>query len=155
MGRFASNRQIKGQSYSIQLPQATTAFNYGNPAVIGSIRFVTDTNVVQYYDATNSIWQTFAKVGNATIKKDSSLTPLGGGATLSTPNSVLTTFTMSTSYASGSEAQVLVFLGGVYQNPGVAYTFSGTASTTVTFTSAPPTGQVLVILHNFASTTTP
>jgi len=151
MGRYASNRQLKGQSYSVQLPQSGTAFNYGNPAVVGAIRYNLTTNKVEYFDATN--WQTFAKVSNATIVKDSSATPQGGGLTLSTPNSVLTAFTMSYSYASGLESQVLVFLGGVFQNPGVAYTFNGT--TTITFTSAPPTGQALVILHNFASTATP
>jgi hypothetical protein len=43
-----------------------------------------------------------------------------------------------------------VFIGGVFQNPGVNYTFGGT--TTATFTSPPPFGQAVVILHNFAST---
>ena len=62
-----------------------------------------------------------------------------------------TQFTMSKSYGSGSEANVLVFVGQVYHNPGIAYTFNGT--TTVTFTSAPATGtNNILLLHNFSST---
>jgi len=59
---------------------------------------------------------------------------------------------MGYSYTSGQEAQVIVYVGNVYQNPTVAYTFNGT--TTITFTSPPPLGQTVVILHNLASTIT-
>jgi hypothetical protein len=145
MGRYASNRQLKSQSYSIQLPQAGTAFNYGNPAVLGAIRFNVNTNSIQYYDAAGN-WQTLAITNYYNVVKDSSATPQGGGLTLTTPTGTLTTFTMSYAYNSGQESNVLIFVGNIFQQPGVSYTFNGT--TTVTFTTAPPLGQSVTILHN-------
>jgi hypothetical protein len=58
---------------------------------------------------------------------------------------------MSKTYTSGQEAQVLVFLNTVYQNPGVNYTFNGT--TNIHFTSVPGAAAVILVLHNIASTT--
>jgi hypothetical protein len=58
---------------------------------------------------------------------------------------------MSKTYNSGQEAQVLVFLNTVYQNPGINYTFNGT--TNIHFTSVPTGGAVILVLHNIASTT--
>ena len=44
-----------------------------------------------------------------------------------------------------SETDILVFVGGVFQNPGVSYTVDGTDD--ITFTSAPPNGETIIILH--------
>ena len=144
MGRFASNRQLKAQSYSIQLPQAGTAFPYGNPAVIGEIRYNLNTNSVQFYDGYG--WQNIAVTNFNNITKDSTSSPQGGGATLAAATGTLTTFTMSYAYNSGQESNVMIYVGNIYQQPGVSYTFNGT--TTVTFTTAPPLGQTVTILHN-------
>ena len=40
---------------------------------------------------------------------------------------------------------ILVFVGGVFQNPATAYTVDG--STTITFTSSPPNLENIVVLH--------
>lgn len=147
MGRFVNNRELHSQSYAFRMPYGASAIRPSAP-VNGQFRFNTDTNVVEVYY--NSTWNTLAKVGNATIIKDSQGNYTGSN--LESTDGTRTTFTMSQSYASGKEAQVLIYVGSIFQNPGVAYTFNGT--TTVTFTSAPPLGQTIVILHNLPSTLT-
>jgi len=148
MGRFLKNRDIESQGYSARLPVGPTALRTSSP-VSGLIRFNTDTNRVEVYY--NSVWNDLAKVGVSQIVKDSQ----GAGApgsNLEAADGTRTTFTMSKSYTAGQEAQVLIYVGNIFQNPGIAYTFNGT--TTVTFTSPPPLGQTIIILHNFPSTDT-
>jgi hypothetical protein len=148
MGRFLKNRELDSQGYSTRMPVGTTALRTNTP-VNGLFRFNTDTNRVEVYY--NSIWNDLAKVGVSQIVKDSQ----GAGApgsNLESADGTRTTFTMSKIYASGQEAQVLIYVGNIFQNPGVAYTFNGT--TTVTFTSPPPLGQTIIILHNLPSTDT-
>ena len=59
---------------------------------------------------------------------------------------------MSHTYNLGEEAQTLVYVNTVWQNPGVNYIFNG--STNIHFTSVPGTAAVIVVLHNYATTTT-
>jgi hypothetical protein len=61
---------------------------------------------------------------------------------------VSTGFTMSVAHDSGNEAEVLVFVGSIYQNPGVAYVTNGTA---IDFTSPPDLDSPIIMLHNFNS----
>ena len=61
-----------------------------------------------------------------------------------TPNSSTTTFVLD--YAVGSAASVMVFYGGVYQIPGVAYSVSGGGSS-ITFSEAPTTGTTLTLVY--------
>lgn len=145
MGRYLKDRELKSSGYAIRLPVGSTSLRPQSP-VEGLIRYNPDlTNVVGtvvggveiYF---NNKWNTMAKEGATSIVKDA-YSGLGGGNR---------TFTMSYSYASGQEAQVLVFIGGVFQNPTSTYQFNGT--TTITFSSAPPLGQTILVLHNFAST---
>jgi hypothetical protein len=139
MGRMIKNAVPRNASHAIGLPIGTSAIGPDSPTV-GQTRWNTTTSRFEYY--TGSVWGAVAHEGNVTIVKDS----FSGNSTLGN-----TTFTMSKSYTSGSEAQVLVFVGQTYQNPGVAYTFNG--STTITFTSVPATGtNNILLLHNFAST---
>lgn len=148
MGRFVKNREIESQSYSARMPFGPTALRTSTP-VNGLFRFNTDTNRMEvYYNAT---WNTMAKVGVVEIVKDSQ-GAAPPGANLESANGSRTTFTMSRSYTAGQETQVLVYVGNIFQNPGVAYTFNGT--TTITFTSPPPLGQTIIILHNLPSTDT-
>jgi len=149
MGRFLKNTELGGQGYSTRMQTGTSALRNGNP-VDGLFRFNTDTQLVEVYY--NSTWNSVAKVGVSTIVKDSQGAG-SPGSNLEAADGSRTTFTMSQSYASGKEAQVLIYVGNIFQNPGVAYTFNGT--TTVTFTSPPPLGQTIIILHNFPSTATP
>jgi hypothetical protein len=149
MGRFVKNREVPSQGYSARMPNGGTALRTSSP-VSGLFRFNEDTNLVEVYYS--GAWNSVAKVGVSTIVKDSQGAG-SPGANLEAADGSRVTFTMSQSYASGKEAQVLIYVGNVFQNPGVAYTFNGT--TTVTFTSPPPLGQTIIILHNFPSTATP
>jgi hypothetical protein len=148
MGRFLKNRELHSQSYAYRMPFGPSALRPGAP-VDGQFRYNTDTGRVEVYY--NNTWNTVAKVGSATIVKDSQGAS-APGANLGSADGVISTFTMSKAYTSGQEAQVLVYVGNIFQNPGVAYTFNGT--TTITFTSPPPLGQTIIILHNFPSTDT-
>jgi len=137
MGRMIKNAGPKTASHAFALPLGTNSIA-PDSAVVGQTRWNTFTNRFEYYNG--SSWAATAHEGTVNIIKDS----FSG-------NTVATQFTMSKSYSSGSEANVLVFVGQVYQNPGVAYTFNGT--TTVTFTAAPATGtNNILLLHNFSST---
>ena len=152
MGRYLKDRELKSAGYAIRVPVGSQALQPpASLSVPGLVRYNTDTNKLEYYN--NTAWQSVAKEGIVLIVKDSNdgLT-LNGGAALQATDGSRTTFTMSQSYSSGSESQVLVFTGGVFQNPKQAYTFNGT--TTITFSTAPPTGQALVILHNLPGTVT-
>jgi hypothetical protein len=148
MGRFVKNRNIPTQGYAVRMPYGPSSLRPSNP-VTGLFRFNEDTTQVEVYY--NGVWNSVAKVGAATIVKDSQGAPSPGSNLLPADGSA-TTFTMSQSYSAGQEAQVLVYVGNVFQNPGVAYTFNGT--NVITFTSPPPLGQTIIILHNFASTVT-
>jgi hypothetical protein len=145
MGRFLKNRELDSPGYAYRMPYGPSSLRPGAP-VDGQFRYNTDTGRVEFYY--NSTWNTVAKVGSSTVVKDSQ----GSGSNLGSADGVTVTFTMSYAYSAGQEAQVLVYVGNIFQNPGVAYTFNGT--TTVTFTSPPPLGQTIIILHNFPSTDT-
>lgn len=138
MGRFiksSATTTLKEESTgSITLPSGTTAERSVSPAP-GDIRFNTDANALEYYDSTFSQWEFLPKVGTVLITKDSFT---GDGST--------TVFTMSVTPA--NEDTIFVFVGNVHQNPGVAYTVSGS---TITFSSAPPDTHTIVILHGFDS----
>jgi hypothetical protein len=140
MGRFARNRKLEGESGATAVlpPVGPSSLRPVSP-VDGLFRFNSDNTVMEVYY--NSVWNNVAKEGVSTVVKDQFTGSVG-----------VVTFTMSYSYAASKEAQVLVFVGGVFQVPGTAYTFNG--STTITFATQPPLGQTVVILHNFPSTVT-
>lgn len=137
MGRHLKNTKIKVGEYTVRLPFGSTTQRPASP-VVGQMRYNTTTNAVEIY--INGNWRQNTVVGPVTIVKDSFS---GDGST--------TVFgAMSYSYTASQEAQVLVFIDNVHQNPGVAYTFNGT--TNITFTSPPPNGKTIIVLHNYSST---
>jgi hypothetical protein len=140
MGRFARNRKLEGESGATAVlpPVGPSSLRPVSP-VNGLFRFNSDNTVMEVYY--NSVWNNVAKEGVTTIVKDQFTGAIGK-----------TTHTMTYSYAAGKEAQILVFVGGVFQVPGTAYTFNGT--TTITFATQPPLGQTVVMLHNYPSTVT-
>lgn len=140
MARFVRNRNLQNYkpSTALRMPTGGTGIRPVSP-VEGLFRFNSDTKTVEVYY--NSVWNSVAKEGVSNIVKDQFT---GTGAT--------NTFVMSYSYVNGKEAQVLIFVGGVFQVPGTAYSFNGT--TTLTFATNPPLGQTIVVLHNFPSTVT-
>lgn len=138
MGRYVKNSRIqKADQYAVKLPDGPTTLRPTDP-VIGQFRFNTTTNETEVYY--NNTWNTFTMQGNVTVVKD---TFTGDGSTL-------VFGPMTYSYTAGEEVLTVVFIENIHQNPNVSYTFNGTTS--VTFTSAPPNGHNIIVLHRFAST---
>ena len=138
MGHLLKNTKFRSGSYALGIPVGTNSVG-PNPAVVGQTRWNTSTSSIEFYDG--SSWQSVAQEGSVQIVKDAF-----------TGDNVNNVFgAMSYSYSGGEEAQVLVFLNTVYQNPGVNYTFDGT--TNITFTSTPTSSATILVLHNFSSTT--
>ena len=140
MGRFLKNTRIPSAGSGAILPAGGTALRPPT-AIRGDIRFNTDTNLVEVYY--NSTWNSLTKIGAVNITKDTF-----------TGDSSQTIFTMSNNpapYAATptDDNKVIVVVGNVFQNPSVAYTPLGNQ---ITFTSAPPFGQTVIVLHGFAST---
>lgn len=133
VGRLLKNDTIETGSSAIVVPTGTTGQRPTTPAN-GQIRYNSSDNVMEMY--VNSAWVTIAKVGLVSIVKD---TFTGDGST--------TAYTASQSIA--NEQDVIVHVGNVHQNPGVAYTVSGT---TITFTSPPPDTHTIIVQHGYNST---
>ena len=139
MGHMLKNTVFKSGSYALGVPTGTSSIG-PSPAANGQTRYNTTTGKLEFYN--NSVWNAVAKEGTVNIVKDS----FSG-------NTVQTDFTMSKTYSSAnSEANVLVFVGQIYQNPGVAYTIAANTNV-IHFTGAPASGSDnILILHNFSST---
>lgn len=139
MGRYLKNTQLQGGSYSVQLPLGTNVLGPDSPQP-GQIRFNQSNNKIEFYF--NGVWNQIAKIGTVPIVVDDFV---GDGSQ--------TVFTMSQS-AENSNA-VIVTIGGVYQQPGINYTVSGT---TIIFTSPPPAPTLpnspnrINVVHNINST---
>jgi hypothetical protein len=129
MGQFLKNRQLQSGSTGVVLPTGSSANRPDNP-VFGMIRYNTDSGFVEYFNGT--IWSALSPSGSITYDVD---TFTGDGST--------TAFTMS--QAESSVEQIQVFVGSIYQEPTTAYTVNG--SFTITFTSAPPSGQSINVIH--------
>ena len=136
MGRSLKNTKIKVGETTAKLPGGSTTLRPSSSSN-GQIRYNTTDNVLEAY--INGSWSTLRVAGAASITKD---TFTGDGSTL-------VFGPMSFSYTAGQEKTVLVFINNVFQNPGVAFTFDGT--TNITFTSPPPLGHTIVLLHGYAS----
>lgn len=137
MARFVKAGQFTSlndkQSGGLKLPDGTSTQRSPAP-LAGEVRYNTTTNNFEFYNG--SSYQNVAVKGTVTITKDSFT---GDGSTLA--------YTLSITPA--DENNILVFVGNVFQNPDVAYTLSGA---TITFASAPPLSQTVVVLHGFDST---
>jgi hypothetical protein len=119
------------------LPVGTTAQRPGT-GVSGMFRYNTTSNSIEYYD--NDSWESvsssFTLATSQTFNGDDSTTAF-----------TLSSLTGSDSY---TVAGVLVMLNGVVQEPTTVYGISGT---TLTFTTAPATGD-LIEVRKFTTTTT-
>lgn len=129
---FNHNKVNFARQDAIGVPIGTTAQRPSTPRP-GDIRFNVLLNTLEAYDPVN-LWQPIRIPGTATIVKD---TDTGDGST--------TAFNML-STAPVDENNILVFINNIFQEPDSAYTVSGT---TITFTSAPPNGHVIVALGGF------
>jgi hypothetical protein len=135
MGRHLKNDRIRTAGSGAVMPFGPTSLRPLTP-ISGDFRFNTDTNLVEVYYSAQ--WNTLTREGPVNVTKD---TLTGDGTTVA--------FTMSKNYSAGQETRIIAVVGNIFQNPGVAYTVSGT---TITFTSAPPFGQTVIVLHGYAST---
>jgi len=135
MGRFLKTVNVNGigTANAFQLPKGTSAERPGVPKV-GDIRFNTDTTTMEFFDGASFKSQTI--VGNVTPLVD---TFTGDGTE--------TAFTMT--QAASEVKQIMVFVGGVHQDPSTAY---GVSTTTITFTSAVPNGELVNVVHDLYST---
>jgi hypothetical protein len=132
MGQLVKNTSIttqEGAAASAILPGGTDAERAAD-AFASLLRYNTTRNEIEYYNGTS--WNTIAVTGLVPITKDSFV-----------GNAVLVAFTMSLAVV--NEEDILVHVGGLFQDPGVDYTTDG--STTITFAVAPPNLQDIKVLH--------
>jgi hypothetical protein len=98
--------------------------------VFGLIRYNTDSGLIEYFNGTAFI--TLSTGGGITYTVDSFT---GDGST--------TVFTMSAPEAHTQD--ITVFVGSIYQQPTITYTVNGGYD--ITFTSAPPSGVPINVIH--------
>lgn len=130
MGYYVKNRQIQSGSTGAVLPQGSSAERPAYPTA-GLMRYNTDTLLVEYF--------------NGTIFE--SLRISSGGAVTYTVENFTGTGTNTTFAMVDTPTaidQIIVFVGSVYQIPTTNYTVSGVD---LTFTSAPPLGVTISIIH--------
>lgn len=137
MGRFLKTTQALGvataQAVSIAKGNSN---NRPKAPKVGDFRFNTDTDAIEYW--TGNEWKYSAPAGEVDLQIDDFT---GDGST--------TTFTMAAEPSHGK--QILVFIGSVYQDYSTAYTVTADE---ITFTSAPPNGETIKVIHHLASTDT-
>jgi len=135
MGRLIKNKELKSGSYSIRVPIGSNSVGPDSP-VDGLFRFNQNLNFLEVFAQNN--WQRIQS--GATVRDIAKDTFIG--------NNVERFFgPLRYSYLPGEEILMLVFIGNVFQNPGVAYRVD---YTTLEFTSPPPEGHSIVVLHGIA-----
>lgn len=131
MAYFVKARRLDSGDSAVVVPSGPTALRPSVP-VNGQIRYNTDTSRFEiYYNA----WKDVAILGNVNVTKNSFT---GDGST--------SAFSLT---KSPNQTGTQVFVGNVHQNPGVAYTISGS---TINFSQIPPLNQTIEIYMGFDST---
>ena len=130
MGYFVKNRQLQSGSSGVVIPTGPSSLRPDYPAT-GLIRYNTDLAAVEYFDGIQFV--EISAVGGLVYTVDSFT---GDGST--------TVFTMTV--AESQETQLIVFVGSIYQDPATAYTVDGGFD--ITFTSAPPDGEPISVIHS-------
>lgn len=132
MGYFVKNRLLASGSSGVVIPVGGSATRPLAPA-FGLIRYNTDLAAIEYFNGVQYVQ--LSAVGSVDYTVDSFT---GDGST--------TVFTMS--IAVPTAAQIMVFVGSIYQDSVTAYTVSGFD---ITFTSAPPDGEPISVIHSSIS----
>ncbi len=130
MGYYVKNRRLQSGSTAVVLPVGS-ASNRPDAPTFGMIRYNTTSASVEFYDG--SVWSALSAAGAISYTVDDFN---ADGSTV--------TFTMS--IAEASETQIIVFIGSIYQDPATAYTVDGGLD--ITFTTAPPDGTVINVIHS-------
>lgn len=130
MGYFVKNRQLQSGSSGVVLPTGSSAQRPDNPN-FGLIRYNTDTGFCEFFNG--SIFQNMGVGGIIEYTVDNFT---GDGST--------TVFTMSEAVSDAT--QIIVFVGSIYQIATTNYTVDGGFD--ITFTSAPPAGIPINVIHS-------
>ena len=130
MGNWLKNRLLESGSTSVVMPSGSSATRPDAP-IFGQFRFNTDIGLIEFYNG--AIWSTLSAGGSIAYTVDDF-----------TGNGVTTIFTMSVLEATAQ--QIIVFIGSVYQIPVTNYTVNGGFD--ITFTSAPPLGMPINVIHS-------
>jgi hypothetical protein len=130
MGYFVKNRRLQSGSTAVVLPVGS-ASNRPDAPTFGMIRYNTDSASVEFYDG--SIWSALSAAGAISY-------------TVDTFNADGSTTVFNMSEVESSTTQIIVFIGSIYQDPATAYTVNGGFD--ITFTSAPPNGTVINVIHS-------
>ena len=128
MGNFLKNRKLLSGSSGVVLPSGPTSQRPDHPE-FGLIRYNTDSGYVEYFNGT--IFQSL-QTGSVTYTVDNF-----------TGNGAQTVFTMSVQVSDAT--QIMVFVGSIYQQATTTYTVDGGYD--ITFTSAPPNGVPINVIH--------
>jgi len=133
MGYFVKNRQLQSGSTGVVLPTGSSMNRPGSP-VFGMIRYNTTLPGIEYFNGTG--WLYLADNSGTTYVVDS----------FTADGSLVYTMSLQVS----DPAQIIVFVGSIYQTPGgnstpQAYSVDGGYD--ITFASAPPTGMTINIIH--------
>lgn len=131
MGYFVKNRRLQSGSSGVILPAGPTSLRPDSP-LFGLIRYNTDSGFVEYFNG--SAFISLATGGAVNYTVDSF-----------TGDGITTTFVMSQIVS--DPTQIIVFVGSVYQIPTTNYTVGGPANYNITFTSAPPSGLPINVIH--------
>lgn len=124
MGRYLKNAQIKtGAAQAIQVPLSTSAGGPQQPQD-GQIRFNTTLGQLEWFYGGQ--WWDVSNRGPVDIIVETH-----------TGDEFDANYSIQLNNQASSMSDFMVFIGGIYQIPGVHYTFVST--TTLTLTSAPPT----------------
>ena len=130
MGYFLKNRKFQSGSSGMVIPTGSSATRPDAP-VFGLMRYNTDIGLIEFFNG--SIFQSVATTGGINYTVDSFT---GDGSTVA--------FNMSETESVADE--IIVFVGSLYQIPTTNYTVNGTV--TITFTSAPPVGVPINVIHS-------
>jgi len=135
MGRLVKNPPLAknaGTATSGHLPGGTTATRPSG-TFEGELRYNSDNNFLEFWNGT--AWKSMSGAGLISVTQDSF-----------TGDAVVTDFTFAAVTPVNDVRDILVFVGGVFQNPATAYTLIS-AGAEISFTSAPPNLEAIVVLH--------
>jgi len=132
MGYFVKRRHPNTEG--LILPSGPTSLRPSTPAH-AAMRYNTDSQSIEYFNGETEVYVDIAKTGNATMLVDNLV---GDGGAI---------YTMSQDVV--DEENIIVFISGIYQTPGINYTATGT---TITFTGVVPTPLEITVVHGAFST---
>jgi hypothetical protein len=130
MGYLVKSRLLQSGSSGVVLPSGPTSERPIDPST-GLIRYNLSTSAIEFYDG--SSYQILGTANSITYLVDNFV-----------GNGVSTEFMMTQPVAAADK--ILVFMGSIYQTPGV-YSVDGTKK--ITFVEPPPIGLPFNVIHSY------